>query len=504
MRLSIPGENKKETQNKKRSLYLEKENEDSLVPTEQSLLEKKNGMSIVQLLFGVYTRQVFTQAMLYIELISCSFFFIWRAPHKKHVVLRALILFVAGWALVIPLSIFRTYYDTVFTRILVYYLIDLYFLVTMFFLLDCDRSSVLLLWCSCIAAKEATSQIYALIQLACGVDDQNALFFFSGSNDTNVPLWLFLNWVVHLVIYFAFAWLFAKDTSKEQDRQLVHKSIAISISSVALIVAFASVIRFYQKESAMLAWVGKALCLAISLYVLIVYRILVQENEARTEARVMSQVVHEESKRFDNVKSNIEMINMKTHDLKHRLEQFEGKLTEEEITSMQEAIKIYDTTVKTGNEVLDTIIYEEQLLLEKEKVTLTCMCDGQALSFVSAAHLYSIFNNAFGNALEALSQIEDPHQKVIDLTVKKETGFVVIEMSNYCVEKALPSTGELQTSKADKAHHGYGLKSIAYVAENYQGVVHTQVEKNVFTLQIKLLPPAAPAESAPAPSVSRS
>lgn len=462
-------------------------------------------MSLLSAIFGQYTHQVLIQSMLYIEIISCAAFFCYKLPRRSKFWLRAILWVVLEFAIVIGLSIFRYYYNNIYTRIGVYYLIDILVLASMMACFSLGKGNCLLLWCVIVATKEASSQIYQLTQLACGLDDQATIFFVADSS-TNPTWYYFLgNWLVHLALFFVFSLIFNRTELKDQDRELVHKSIWISVTSVGLIVAFSSVIRDYQKESLTLAWVGKALCLAISLYVLIVYRTIVQENDARIEAEVMGQIVHEESKRFDNIKSNIEMINMKTHDLKHRLEQFEGKLTDEEISSMQQAIKIYDTNVKTGNEILDTILYEEQLLLEKEKVTLTSMADGKAVSFVSAAHLYSIFNNAFGNALEALEKVDDPAKKIIDLTVKRESGLVVIEMSNYCAISGNWEQGHPTTTKANSAQHGYGLKSIAYIASQYQGAVTTSIDKDVFTLRIKLTPPdvASNTETAILPSPSK-
>lgn len=47
----------------------------------------------------------------------------------------------------------------------------------------------------------------------------------------------------------------------------------------------------------------------------------------------------------------------------------------------------------------------------------------------------------------------------------------------------------ITTTKADKLFHGYGLKSIRYIAEKYHGNVEISTKGNVFTLQIVLPTP---------------
>lgn len=182
------------------------------------------------------------------------------------------------------------------------------------------------------------------------------------------------------------------------------------------------------------------------------------------------------------MRDSVEIINMKCHDIKRQLSSLQGKLTENEIAALQEAVKIYDGKIKTGNEILDTILYQKSLYCEKHDIRLTCLADGSLLSFITPSELYALLSNAIENAIEAVINL-DPSKRIISLSVgRSETCDITIEVSNYFDERKVVTNG---TSKEDKVHHGYGIKSMRYIAEQYGGVLNTEKQGEIFSLTIK-------------------
>jgi hypothetical protein len=45
-------------------------------------------------------------------------------------------------------------------------------------------------------------------------------------------------------------------------------------------------------------------------------------------------------------------------------------------------VRVYDSTVSTGNDALDVILSEKSLVCERRGITLSCMADGSAISFM--------------------------------------------------------------------------------------------------------------------------
>jgi len=103
----------------------------------------------------------------------------------------------------------------------------------------------------------------------------------------------------------------------------------------------------------------------------------------------------------------------------------------------------------------------------------------------------AIFGNALDNAIEGVSKLPDPSQRLIRLSVARQKGFLRIKVENRCVDR-LAVEGELpRTTKADSSQHGYGLKSIRATAEKYGGTVTVQAEGGWFTLGLLVPIPAA-------------
>ncbi len=184
------------------------------------------------------------------------------------------------------------------------------------------------------------------------------------------------------------------------------------------------------------------------------------------------------------MKDNVDLINMKCHDVKRQLTAFQGKLTDAEINALSDAIKIYDSNLKTGNEILDTVLYQKRLYCENNGINLSCIADGKRLDFISSADLYALSSNALENAIEAVNKLDDDEKKVITFSVRKDGNAVLIETTNYyCGVKEL-SNGQMQTDKPDKIHHGYGIKSMRYIAKSYGGELSFYTEDDMFFLNI--------------------
>ncbi len=151
---------------------------------------------------------------------------------------------------------------------------------------------------------------------------------------------------------------------------------------------------------------------------------------------------------------------------------------------MEQEIKTYEAQNKTGNPVLDTILTTKSLYCIRNGITLTCVADGSLLEFMDVMDLSAIFGNALDNAIESVEQVADPEKRLIHLTVSARKGFVLVTVENY-FEGSLSFEENLPVStKNDKAFHGYGLKSVRYVARKYGGTITITPENNWFELKL--------------------
>lgn len=214
------------------------------------------------------------------------------------------------------------------------------------------------------------------------------------------------------------------------------------------------------------------------------------QMRVRRELEAVQNVLHNQYQQYQLSKESVDMINRKYHDLKHqimvlRAEPDSGKRAAF-LDQMEEEIKTYEAQNKTGNRVLDTVLTSKSLACAREDISLTCVVDGALLDFMDVMDLSAVFGNALDNAIECEVQIADPSRRLIHVTVSSQRGFVLLRFENYCEDSLLFREGLPITTKQDTVYHGYGLKSIRYVAEKYGGIVTVKKEKEWFVLQVLL------------------
>ncbi|MBE6699564.1 MAG: sensor histidine kinase [Ruminococcaceae bacterium] len=214
-------------------------------------------------------------------------------------------------------------------------------------------------------------------------------------------------------------------------------------------------------------------------------------NEAiRAELEAVQNTLQSQYQQYKQSRESIDLINMKYHDLKHQI----GYLRDEPdankrnafLNRLENDIKSFELQNKTGNAVLDTILTSKSLYCYKHGITMTCVADGKLLDFMEAMDICSIFGNALDNAIESVLHIKDKEKRLIHVTVSQLNDFVMIRIENY-YEDVLQTDGEnYLTTKRDKRHHGWGIKSIKYTAHRYDGAVYINADNNWFDIKIAI------------------
>lgn len=214
---------------------------------------------------------------------------------------------------------------------------------------------------------------------------------------------------------------------------------------------------------------------------------LLSNKQLELEVKVMSSLMDEEKKQFKLTKDNIELINLKCHDLKYQIRKLrrkDGEIDRAALKEIEDAVGIYDSVTRTGNNALDIILTEKSLVCEKENINLTCMAEGIKMSFLSAPDIYSLFGNIVDNAIEAVRQLPDINDRNIILTVQAKGKLLSIHQENYFNSQLVFENGLPHTTKTDKRFHGYGMKSMRMIVEKYDGSLTTSAKENIFHLNI--------------------
>ena len=132
-----------------------------------------------------------------------------------------------------------------------------------------------------------------------------------------------------------------------------------------------------------------------------------KKSAMRQELEVMNMLWKKEQEQYEISRENIALINQKCHDLKHQIRAI-CYMNRDEIDAyikeVEDSIAIYESIVKTGNEVLDTILTEKSLYCKERGITVSCVADGSQMGFINTIDLYAILGNAMYNAIEAVEK----------------------------------------------------------------------------------------------------
>ncbi|MFV0520446.1 MAG: ATP-binding protein [Lachnospirales bacterium] len=223
----------------------------------------------------------------------------------------------------------------------------------------------------------------------------------------------------------------------------------------------------------------------------IIYLLQIQKNDRflKGELNKISNVLN--SKQYDRYityKENNELIQQKLHDLKHQVyiikSEENSAVRNNKIDSIIEELSNISVNIDTGNAVLDTILTTKNTYCIEQKIIFSCIADGKLLNFMEVTDICSIFGNAFDNAIEYVMKEEKIEKRLINLRLGVKQNFIIIRFENYCEKIPNFEDGLPVTTKKDKVNHGYGLKSIKYIAEKYDGSMAVSYKDNWFTVNI--------------------
>lgn len=288
-----------------------------------------------------------------------------------------------------------------------------------------------------------------------------------------------------LVYGFAFD-LFDKKLKGNHDLYLGRTNlIFLSGLLIAADVIFNMVTNYYTTASRVSLLLERGYNVLVCVLILTLLYNQLSRRELKTELDAVQRMVEQGKRQYELAKHNVELINMKYHDLRHQSELLsrQGAAALEEKEELDRALEGYSALVKTGNEALDVILGEKILLCQSWDIDLTCMADGQGLGFIKTHHLYALLGNALDNAMDAVQGL--PREKrIISLFIRKLGNLVHIHVENYYEGSLALRRGAPATTKGDENYHGYGVLSMRTIAEQYGGTLSISAEDGIFLLDI--------------------
>ncbi|MCL2321652.1 MAG: ATP-binding protein [Oscillospiraceae bacterium] len=185
-------------------------------------------------------------------------------------------------------------------------------------------------------------------------------------------------------------------------------------------------------------------------------------------------------------------IQVLSHDLRHSLTQWRTFAEEKGDADALQSISEYEgqllssLLIDVENDNANAIINQKHWEANQKQVEF--LVDGVFHKdlIISKFDLSSLLSNLLDNAIEAAAQAETEALRRVKLSIRRKGNLLILTVENgYAIEPVLQN-GVFVTTKKDKDFHAIGMRSIRYVAEKYDGVVHNSYENNWFKASVML------------------
>ena len=220
---------------------------------------------------------------------------------------------------------------------------------------------------------------------------------------------------------------------------------------------------------------------------------LVRVFHMRGESENYKKQLSMQIQQFEWMEQMVEDVRMFRHDFPKKMRPLIAYLDEDRPDEAREMAQQFSDFVAetgerfhTGNFRLDTVLFCEQQIALRDGIRFDVPFDTVfPAEGIDPDDIYTIFPNALDNAIEATRKAAG--EKVVSLRTHQTKNTVYITIRNPVANEVKTKNGLPQTTKADKANHGYGFRSIKKAAANYgDDNVSFTVQDGIFELRIFL------------------
>lgn len=235
---------------------------------------------------------------------------------------------------------------------------------------------------------------------------------------------------------------------------------------------------------------GSLLIVLITYYVFIKLNRFYRKSSNYKIIKIKNEMLRKEIKEKENI---YEEVRKTHHDFKNHiicieklLEQGKLELVSEYINNLkEEKFQVY-TWIKTGNDVVDAILNQKKSEGMKKNIDIDMKVVIPDDINIKPMDLCVILGNALDNGIEANEKIKDIDKRNIKVRINPYKDYLFIEISNPTIFNPIDEYGQLKTTKDNKEKHGFGIKSMATVVEEYNGILNYEYDEGEFILSIML------------------
>ena len=150
------------------------------------------------------------------------------------------------------------------------------------------------------------------------------------------------------------------------------------------------------------------------------------------------------------------------------------------IREISQPVQNLSKTVWTGIDIVDVIINSKIDKMNKLGISYTINAEFPQNTNIASNDICTIISNLLDNAIEAAKKVQDRGES-ISIIIRKIKYFLVIQITNPCIDDIANGSVLPVTTKKDKKMHGWGLPSTVSIIEKYGGTFEYKNKNGSFT-----------------------
>lgn len=274
--------------------------------------------------------------------------------------------------------------------------------------------------------------------------------------------------------------------SEEKRKSRLFYSATIGLAGVlsgAVFSELGGVFRYLPTGEAVqkIYWMALGICFVVGQKILLeqwsTYRIKQQEKETKLiEAMSLQDNIRFQEKQYSDMAEVYDELKKIRHDMHNSYMIIDGLLEQGKIAEAREYLNLeseqldkVSLIIQTESVVISTLLNRMLHKAQKKEVEVSCKII-TSFQGIAERDLCHVLGNLLDNALEAAIHVGNKdRRRFIDIVIRGDDHRMLIEVENSSDKQVLNDINKIRTSKKDENNHGFGLKNIKAIVEEYAG-----------------------------------
>lgn len=215
-------------------------------------------------------------------------------------------------------------------------------------------------------------------------------------------------------------------------------------------------------------------------------------NKQETERRMLNMQLKQQQSEIRQLDLQYKSLSKLQHDFNNKINCIHSLMLSEEYDKaidyseklLGENSSFYFNFIKCSSSIVNAVVNSKFGKANEFGIKTSCRIVIAIPEYLEY-DLSILLSNLLDNAIEACQK--NIHKSHIILSISEIGGYYRITVKNTIDKPVLKVNNKLETRKADKQKHGWGLKSIYDITENYNGNMDIYEDNEMFVVDILLM-----------------